>query len=827
MISVYDAGNNNFDRLGDAVLCPTSGKVTQVAGGNYSLSMVHPLDHDRKWTHLIPGAIVKVPVPKETIDNSFSGYDADIYKTNTKSDLREGPNAPQTISYTAWDINTNYAVGAKVSNGGRNWQCTYFDETSPWANISPPNCNWWKQIPSSTSGDAVLVTLPAGTELYFVEDYNTTWYKMSTYYGLDGYILKSQVTFDRHVSASENQPRVITEQLFRIQEPTIDDDAQTVTVTGQHVSYDLAGTLISDVNISKASPAMAIGRLMDGLMIPYKGTIATNLTSDSNGTYSGNLKGKNGIFALLDPDKGIVSAFDAKFTRDNWDLFVMAKTARNLGFRLTYGKNVRGVSWKRSDTSLVTRVVPVAKDEGGSDLYLPEKWVDSSNINNYPVIKMEYLKVNGQVGKDDGTGTDTVWTETDLLNYMREKAGERFSVDKVDLIQEEVSIQIEMLGDTAEYAWLKSLDDVLLYDVIKVSNPDIGIDTDLIVTEIEYDIIRKKISGLKVSNVPNTAKRTIAGYNVQNNSITPAKLTDEVTDSIVSQAQGVMPEYSSSKVINGQNQANKIWKTDENGNPDWRSIEQVVVNVNDGNPTLAFGSQSKVGDVAGVDLHVTMPGARASANTLINALSPGTNIPQDDDYMVSQYVGGGTSTETYHRRKMSVFWEYFKGKISSVLGLTATNYGGKAATAGTADSATNASKVNNHTVETDVPSGAVFTDTWHANTANAAGYVKKGSGHANQVWKTDANADPAWRDEAAKFAIWLPSNGYNPLTQESGFFCYSVEPNNMLHQGTPTGLSPYACVFGCGGTMYQLLIYADVLGKIALWATNTNTWSVI
>ena len=30
MISVYDAGNNNFDRLGDAVLCPTSGKVTQV-----------------------------------------------------------------------------------------------------------------------------------------------------------------------------------------------------------------------------------------------------------------------------------------------------------------------------------------------------------------------------------------------------------------------------------------------------------------------------------------------------------------------------------------------------------------------------------------------------------------------------------------------------------------------------------------------------------------------------------------------------------------------------------------------------------------------------
>ena len=620
MISVYDVGNDNYDRIGNAVLCPISGKITQIAGGNYSLSMVHPLDPDWKWTHLVPGAIVKVPVPKETIENSFSGFDADIYKTNTTADLREEPSAPQTISYPAWDINANYSVGDKVSNSGKNWQCTYFDETSQWASINPPNCNWWKQIASSTSGAAALVTLPAGTELYFVEEYDTTWYKMSTYYGLEGYILKSQVTFDRHVSASENLPRVITEQLFRIQEPSIDDDAQTVTVTGQHVSYDLAGTLISDVNIGQAAPAMAIGRMMDGLMIPYRGTIATNLTSSANGTYSGNLKGKNGIFALLDPDKGIVAAFDAKFTRDNWDLFVMAKTDRNLGFHLTYGRNVRGISWKRSDTSLVTRVVPVAKDEGGAELYLPEMWVDSTRINNYPVIKMEYLKVNGQVGKDDGTGTDTVWTESDLLDYMRDKAGERFSIDKADLIQEEVSIQIEMLGDAAEYAWLKSLEDVLLYDIITVSNPDIGLETELRVTEIEFDIIKEKITGLKVSNVPNTAKRTITGYNVQNNSITPAKLTDEVTDSIVSQVQGMIPEYSdpnasrTSKtpntkttdgyVLKGDGNNSKVWATDDQGNPAWRNAGGYV---SDNDPTLAWGTQSKVGTVNGTDLHVTMP----------------------------------------------------------------------------------------------------------------------------------------------------------------------------------------------------------------------------
>lgn len=39
------------------------------------------------------------------------------------------------------------------------------------------------------------------------------------------------------------------------------------------------------------------------------------------------------------------------------------------------------------------------------------------------------------------------------------------------------------------------------------------------------------------------------------------------------------------------------------------------------------------------------------------------------------------------------------------------------------------------------------TNTWELNTKTADGYVKKGEGHANQVWKTDADGNPDWRDE--------------------------------------------------------------------------------
>ena len=72
-------------------------------------------------------------------------------------------------------------------------------------------------------------------------------------------------------------------------------------------------------------------------------------------------------------------------------------------------------------------------------------------------------------------------------------------------------------------------------------------------------------------------------------------------------------------------------------------------------------------------------GANATSSgvsSMLNQLIEGTSDPQDNDYYISQYAGGGTTTITYHRRPVKALWNYIKGKISSILGLTATSYGG-------------------------------------------------------------------------------------------------------------------------------------------------------
>lgn len=51
----------------------------------------------------------------------------------------------------------------------------------------------------------------------------------------------------------------------------------------------------------------------------------------------------------------------------------------------------------------------------------------------------------------------------------------------------------------------------------------------------------------------------------------------------------------------------------------------------------------------------------------INKLSIGASTPTDEDYYISQYVGGGaTTTTSYHRRPMKALWAYIQSKLHKV-----------------------------------------------------------------------------------------------------------------------------------------------------------------
>lgn len=134
--------------------------------------------------------------------------------------------------------------------------------------------------------------------------------------------------------------------------------------------------------------------------------------------------------------------------------------------------------------------------------------------------------------------------------------------------------------------------------------------------------------------------------------------------------------------------------------------------------------------------------AAGAANAFINSLTTGSSDPVDADYYIAQYAGGGTSTTTYHRRPHSALWNYIKGKISSILGLTVTNYGGTSAKA-TADASGNTITTYYAPKSTAVTNVALATNkitkTINGTTTDVVGAAST-SGYGITKLNTDTNS---------------------------------------------------------------------------------------
>ena len=93
------------------------------------------------------------------------------------------------------------------------------------------------------------------------------------------------------------------------------------------------------------------------------------------------------------------------------------------------------------------------------------------------------------------------------------------------------------------------------------------------------------------------------------------------------------------------------------------------------------------GDIASWNKKLNVDGSNATTvgvTTMMKQVETGSSDLNDD----STYFGDSNDDHTHIvRRPILNLWNYIKGKISSVLGLTASEYSGKASTAGTADKA--------------------------------------------------------------------------------------------------------------------------------------------
>jgi len=142
----------------------------------------------------------------------------------------------------------------------------------------------------------------------------------------------------------------------------------------------------------------------------------------------------------------------------------------------------------------------------------------------------------------------------------------------------------------------------------------------------------------------------------------------------------------------------------------------------------------------------------AVGNNVLTSLATGDDNLIEGDYIIaSNHTSGATDTTKFVRRTTARLWNYIRSQISSVLGLTATTYGGNAATATAAQSGSaletainakqNALTINDSKPITIGTAAAANTVTGQAHTHDGITSIARAS--VTNIDVTNSGTEPA------------------------------------------------------------------------------------
>ena len=379
----------------------------------------------------------------------------------------------------------------------------------------------------------ILERIPPETTWYDLGVENVLFHKARSRNGKSGYILTRDTlpAGTETVSMTEDfvageRARQWHEQPFRIYSVKVDTAKLRVSVKARHLSYDFAGVLAGSLNVEDAlNYATVCARFQDNAFFssndPHAYTPSIVCTIPG-GSYTGDLSFRNGIQLLLDPDVGLVQHARARLLRDGRDFYLLADEETDRGVQIAFGRNLQGVTWEKDTSDVVTRLIPAGTDSDGNALLLPETFLDSPNIDAFPVVRMQKLDVKEAAeGKKDESGKTL--TKADCYTLMREAAQKEFEAG-CDMAALELTVEFTMLGDTEEYAQYRQLEQVFLYDTVHISHAPTGFSATARVCQYEWDCIARRYRKITVGDVFAVDGASIAGYQLPSGVVSGTKI---------------------------------------------------------------------------------------------------------------------------------------------------------------------------------------------------------------------------------------------------------------------------------------------------------------
>lgn len=516
-IFVYAHDCTDFDNIGLAgSLVPLSCLHSEIKNGMSELEIVHPIDDAGKWAFLQEGYILQAEVPVRTLPEI-------------------GENAAMVTETERWTVRLAATKGQRKvyskSSGGK--AITTLPIYSDKAHTIPY---------------AITVVRKGGTRYKFKTGRRWGWIAISA---IEHDISGDTTLADDPAAIETVAPAwTIKPQRFRIYKVERKPDA--VTVLAKHIFYNHAKNITSYDGAKtydgwNSSTAYVIGdRVTRGAYSYYciadntnqvppntaywidclscfaalQGLVSGCVAENDLNPMTNLLATRVGIKwervpfveALLAPDTGLVNLWGAEIVRDNEDFCLLHEAGLNRGVTIEYGKNLLGVELSVDLSNVVTRYIPVGQDHKGKPLLLAagtyytdhgtivipdgQYWVDSAKVGDYATVQAEVLDLGSKAKA--GTSSTSI---RDAREKMIDACMTKFEDEHTDDPELTLSVEFFRLGDTAEFAQYKQLEDVYLYDRVRIRHPKINVDVLAEVTEYEYDVLRDRPSRITLGYV--------------------------------------------------------------------------------------------------------------------------------------------------------------------------------------------------------------------------------------------------------------------------------------------------------------------------------------
>ena len=273
-----------------------------------------------------------------------------------------------------------------------------------------------------------------------------------------------------------------SDQLFQIQSAEKTLSTKTIHVYALHVFFMLNNNFLADVRPTNLSAPEAIRYVLANAQYNTPFTVIGQGSSINTAYY----EKKTVTEAISTADNSILSRWGVEIDVDNFIIRVADTIGEDNGTFLSYAKNLTEVVQYIDISEMATRLMPVGND----GITLPELYVDSENISNYPTPIIKTLDVDVSIDEDT--------TEQEAYTIMRNACQEWFeNGGDTPLINFNVDF-VELSKMPQYYEKYSVLERVRLGDYVTVQVWNMNIKMRVI--SVEYDCLSKRYISIQLGN---------------------------------------------------------------------------------------------------------------------------------------------------------------------------------------------------------------------------------------------------------------------------------------------------------------------------------------